>query len=108
LETHVLRRIEKDPKLRLDTGYTFDAIIEALNRLLDNVQVVRSEDGGFKIRNRNNHQWQETASLSSGESELISLGIEVLSYAYSSEYDRDNWFLSMSQTFLFIQIYKIG
>jgi hypothetical protein len=100
-----LRRLEdkcsqenrKDPKLRFDSKYTFDTTLEDLNNLLEHVEIVRSEDGYFKIRDRHDQNLREAASLSSGESELISLGIEVLSYAFASEYNQyaktDNWFL---------------
>lgn len=97
LETLVLRKIERDPALRQDTAYTFDNTVRELNELLDNVEVVRSADGGFQIRNKGAQDWRSPDTLSSGESELVSLGIEILSFSYSSEDARytttDNWLL---------------
>ena len=56
-----------------------------INSLLDNVEVIRADDGGFKVRNKGSTEDRDNATLSSGEAELVSLAIEVLAYAFASE-----------------------
>lgn len=98
LENLVLRKIEKDLDTRRDTAFTFDVVLSQMNGLLDNIEVVRTSDNGaFKVRYRGQTEWRDVATLSSGESELISLAIEVLSFAYvvQDEYHegKNNWLL---------------
>ena len=82
LETLVLREIEKDQDVR-NSAFTFDNIMDSINALLDNVQVERADEAGFQVRNNGEAAYRpDLASLSSGESELISLSIEILSYCY--------------------------
>lgn len=86
LETLVLREIEKDVQLRSDTSYTFDTTLNQINELLPAVQMLRS-DHGFTVHSKLGDKVPEE-SLSSGESELIALGIEVLVFAKSSDEDK--------------------
>jgi energy-coupling factor transporter ATP-binding protein EcfA2 len=85
LETLVLRKIEKDPATRRDATFTFESTLASINELLDNVKIARSDATGFDITNKDTPGKREPGTLSSGESELISLGIEILAFAYRSE-----------------------
>lgn len=80
LELLILREIEKDPAKRSDPTITFDTAFTTINSLLDRVLLVRA-DTGFTIHERATSNRVEPASVSSGESELISLGIECLVFA---------------------------
>lgn len=80
LETAVLREIEKVPEKRADASYTFDTILGQINDLLPAIKMVRSERGGFAIQTKQGQPLDE-ANMSSGESELIALAIEVLVFS---------------------------
>ena len=77
LEYAVLREIESER--RSDFTYTFDRHLEQINSLLEHVQLVRGSRSGFSFRRRSDQRVVQPASLSSGESELVSLAIEALS-----------------------------
>ncbi len=77
LETAVLREIEKVAEKRADSTYTFDAILEQINELLPAIRMVRNDKGGFSVQTKAGQQLDES-NISSGESELIALAIEVL------------------------------
>lgn len=83
LETAVLREIEKQPDKRADLTYTFDAILEQINVLLPAIKMVRNDKGGFSIQSKSGQPLDET-NISSGESELIALAIEVLVFSRQS------------------------
>lgn len=85
LETLVLRKIEKDTATRRDLNFSFDTTLNLINGLLDNVQISRGETSGFDIRDKLSNEKRAPSTLSSGESELISLAIEILAFSYSSE-----------------------
>jgi ABC-type lipoprotein export system ATPase subunit len=85
LETLVLRKIEKDATTRRDISFSFDTTLASINQLLDNVQIVRGDNAGFEIIAKGSDEKRTPASLSSGESELISLAIEILAFAYRAE-----------------------
>lgn len=80
LELLVLREIEQDPKLRADLTKTFNTVVERINTLLDRVYIKRG-DPGFTIHDRKTNTLVGASDVSSGESELISLGIECLVFA---------------------------
>lgn len=80
LELLSLREIEKQPKLRNDHNYTFQSIVDLINSLLDNIEV-RREGTDFKIYSLEKGSEISPRDISSGESELISLGIECLVFA---------------------------
>lgn len=80
LETAVLREIEKVADKRADLGYTFEVILEQINVLLPAIKMVRNDKGGFSIQTKSGEPLDE-ASISSGESELIALAIEVLVFS---------------------------
>ena len=82
LELAVLREIESDLGKRKDEKYKFDIYISRLNSLLDNIRINRTDelfeicslvDGGQNKIDPNH--------ISSGEAELISLGIECLVFS---------------------------
>jgi hypothetical protein len=79
LETLVLREIEKDAQKRRDPHYTFDTTLEQINSLLPAVAMTRA-NRGFEISSKAGGRIQED-QISSGESELIALAIEVLVFA---------------------------
>lgn len=83
LETAVLREIEKVPEKRADASYTFDTILRQINDLLPAIKMVRSERGGFAVQTKQG-QLLDEANMSSGESELIALAIEVLVFSRQS------------------------
>lgn len=86
LETLVLREIEKDPEKRRDASYTFDSTLNQINELLPAIALKRAPRG-FKIFNRQDQHINEE-HISSGESELIALAIEVLVFAREPEVDK--------------------
>ncbi len=80
LETAVLREIEKVADKRADLAYTFEVILEQINVLLPAIKMVRNDKGGFSIQTKSGQPLDE-ANISSGESELIALAIEVLVFS---------------------------
>jgi predicted ATPase len=89
LELLSLREIEQNPDLRNDHGYTFQSIVDSINTLLDNIEI-RREASDFKIYNKADNSVIEPDAISSGESELISLGIECLVFAKESTDGKEN------------------
>lgn len=83
LEVMVLREIEKNPDKRSDANYTFDTTLDYINDLLSKVNIVRS-DRGFEVYNKSNQKIDED-NISSGESELIALSIEVLVFSRTNQ-----------------------
>jgi energy-coupling factor transporter ATP-binding protein EcfA2 len=83
LETSVLREIEKHAEKRADLTYTFDAVLEQINALLPAIRMVRNDKGGFSIQTKAGEPLDES-NMSSGESELIALAIEVLVFSRQS------------------------
>ncbi|MGE0231838.1 MAG: AAA family ATPase [Flavobacteriaceae bacterium] len=96
LETLVLRSIESDPAVRA-SDFKFDAEIDRINGVLDRVIVRRSEGAGLDIIRKEDGNPAQPADLSSGESELISLAVEILFFSYLCKQktyrDKDNWLL---------------
>ena len=87
LETLVLREIEKEK--RQENGYTFDIYVGKINSLLDNIEVKR-HDMTFKIYKKGTTTEFGAQAISSGESELISLGIECLIFSKECITDKEN------------------
>lgn len=85
LESLVLRKIEKDIVTRQDLNFSFETTLELINSLLDQVRIVRADNSGFEILSKKGEQKRTPTTLSSGESELISLAIEILSFTYRAE-----------------------
>lgn len=83
LERLVLQDIEGNKQIRA-SDYTFNDEVEKLNRLLPHIKLERT-DGGFNVRSKYDNSDANVRSLSSGESELISLGIEVLMFSRAAK-----------------------
>lgn len=81
LEVLILREIERDAEKRNDHAYTFDRVLGQINNLLPAICLVRS-DKGFSIQSKDGELIPEE-DISSGESELIALAIEVLVFSRS-------------------------
>lgn len=81
LETLILREFEQD-----QSKDKFDPYIERINSLLDNIEI-RRDEVIFKIFTKGTENEIKSDAISSGESELISLGIECL--IFSKEYVED-------------------
>lgn len=92
LELLCLREIESTPELRQNSKHTFNTTISKINSLLDNVEI-RREESDFGIYAKTDGQKLEPSNISSGESELISLGIECLSFQKESPRGKDNFLL---------------
>jgi energy-coupling factor transporter ATP-binding protein EcfA2 len=82
LETIVLSEIEKEKR---EEKYFFDQYIDEINSLLDRIYIKRSDikkgEIGFKIFQKDTNKEVSPDTISSGESELISLGIECLIFS---------------------------
>lgn len=90
LELMVLRENEAG---QCKAGYqrtSFEQTIEQLNTLLDRVELSRHDETGFKILDKVTKTEVSSEIISSGESELISLGIEILSFVMESRASSHN------------------
>lgn len=90
LELMVLRFIENNQTKPNYNPITFDTTVEIINTLLDRVRIERDNKNGFKILLKSGNSEIKSDSLSSGEAELISLGIEFLTFAYEADENKDN------------------
>lgn len=79
LETLCLREIETDKTLRGDFTYTFDSTIAKINELLNYIEI-RHKDATFEMYVKKDGQKIDPDQISSGESEMISLAIECLTF----------------------------
>jgi len=80
LELLSLRDIEQDNNIRSDYSYSFQTVVDEINKLLDNIEIKRSA-ADFKIYKKSDGSEIDPTKISSGESELIALGIECLVFA---------------------------
>ncbi|MFA6919316.1 MAG: AAA family ATPase [Patescibacteria group bacterium] len=87
LEILVLREIENGK--RDDKDYTFNLYVNKINSLLDNIEIKRY-DTAFKIYRKGTTNECNANTISSGESELISLGIECLIFSRECIFDKEN------------------
>jgi len=87
LEILVLREIENEK--RDDKNYKFDLYVNKINSLLDNIEIKR-HDAAFKIYRKGTEDELNASSISSGESELISLGIECLIFSRECIINKEN------------------
>lgn len=77
LELLFLRELEGTPSIRSNPNVFFDHIVGRINVLLDRVRIERG-DHSFKLLDKKSNKAVHHNDISSGESELISLGIECL------------------------------
>jgi ABC-type multidrug transport system ATPase subunit len=87
LETLVLREIEKEKRQQND--YTFDIYVNKINSLLDNIEIKRHETI-FEIYRKETTNKLGADAISSGESELVSLGIECLIFSKECVAGKEN------------------
>ena len=90
LELLTLREIERDHTLDGYIPQTFQATIDKIDSLLERVRMERAQDGGFRIMVRETGALANPAEISSGESELISLAIEFLSFSKEADPSKQN------------------
>ena len=64
--------------------YRLEPVMDSINALLDHVEI-RLSDNGFGFYSKLNGQAIQPDSVSSGESELTALAIEVLEFVYSNK-----------------------
>jgi predicted ATP-dependent endonuclease of OLD family len=81
-ETLVLRKIDKDR-----TAPSFADTMQRINSLLDNVELVSGSKADPALRRKSDNELQRAETLSSGESELLSLGIEILSFCHQAAHE---------------------
>jgi ABC-type cobalamin/Fe3+-siderophores transport system ATPase subunit len=93
LELLVLREIEEEHTKEGYVPRTFGTSIEKLNTLLDRVQLERDPVKAFRIVDKFTKAETQPNEISSGESELISLGIEFLVFVKECEPDKKNLLL---------------
>ena len=92
LETLSLREIESNPEIRA-SNITFETTIEKINKLLTNIKIVRTVKGDFELFTKLNDSKIEPDKISSGESELIALAIECLTFSKSCDKEKQNFLL---------------
>jgi energy-coupling factor transporter ATP-binding protein EcfA2 len=92
LELLFLRELESTPAIRSDPSVVFDQIVSRVNGLLDRVRIERG-DPSFKLFDRTSNSPVQPNDISSGESELISLGIECLVFERECTAGRPNFLL---------------
>lgn len=93
LELLILREIEQESQRADFKPKTFETSIEALNKLLDRVQLKRDDRRAFAIVDRETQNETTPEAISSGEAELISLGIEFLVFAKECQAGKENYLL---------------
>jgi energy-coupling factor transporter ATP-binding protein EcfA2 len=91
LELLSLREIEQDHDIRQDLTHSFDTIIQKINKLLTNVRIERTKKGDFEIFHSESNSKLNPDQISSGESELIALTIECLTFAKSCSNEEENY-----------------
>lgn len=89
-ELQVLRDLESDVAKRHDNNFNFQAYIEQINYLLDNIYIKRTNKG-FDIYSKSKQNVLVSPNdISSGESELITLTIECLVFIQECSKDKIN------------------
>lgn len=81
LEILALREIEREHTMPDYVPRTFDTTVDLINGLLDRVRIERDASKVFRIVDRETGADSRPEDISSGESELISLGVEILAFA---------------------------
>ena len=90
LEYLVLREIEQEHGQNGYIPRNFDTTVEKLNTLLDRVLIKRDNNKAFTIVERDTNVEATPDVISSGESELISLGIEFLVFVKECDATKEN------------------
>lgn len=90
LEMLILREIERDHVLPGYKPRNFNEVVEPINGLLERVRIERDVARPFKIIDRESGGPAQADALSSGEAELISLGIECLAFKYECDATKPN------------------
>lgn len=90
LELLELRGIEREHTQPDYVPRTFDYVVDSLNTLLDRVQLNRDGVKAFNIVERESGAQVSPEQISSGESELISLGIEFMAFVRECRADEQN------------------
>lgn len=81
LKEMVQDEIELVPAIRQNASITFDTYLGKINTLLDNIKIIRDKaKRTFSIQRKGDSANVNPNEISSGESELISLGIECLTF----------------------------
>ena len=93
LELLSLREIEQNETIRKDLTHKFDSIVDKINKLLSNIRIERTTKGDFEIFHKVSGNKLKANQISSGESELIALAIECLTFAKMSSANQTNWLL---------------
>lgn len=93
LEMLALREIESNHALRQDLTYSFDSVIAKINSLLTNIKIARTAKGDFEIFTKDTNTKLNPSQISSGESELISLAVECLTFEKTCDPARQNLLL---------------
>jgi predicted ATPase len=91
LELLSLREIEQDHAIRQNLDHSFDSIVQQINDLLNNVRIERTNKGDFEIFHKDSGDKLKPDQISSGESELIALTIECLTFAKSCGQENENF-----------------
>lgn len=89
LELLFYREKEKNVNLSSDPNYKFENYFNKINSLLDHIEV-RSDGQTFKIYQKEAEVEISSGQISSGESELISLGIECLVFQKECIFEKLN------------------
>lgn len=92
LELKILRGIEKEHTQEGYTPTSFDKTLVPFGSLLDRIRLERA-DPTFNLHKRSDNSLVKSEQLSSGESELISLAIEVLSFRHDCDPEKKNYIL---------------
>jgi len=71
----------------------FDSILDRINNLLTNIKIVRTAKGEFDLFTKATNTKLQANNLSSGESELIALAIECLTFEKTCEPNKQNLLL---------------
>lgn len=90
LELFSLRALERDHQKPGYISRTFDTTVDVINTLLDRVTIKRDPSKIFLIKDKETNGELTASNLSSGESELISLGIEFLSFVSEAKVGMEN------------------
>ncbi len=90
LETQVLRLVQGAYKSKSKNALTFDTVLEQINELLDNIRIEDGTGPIFRIVSKATGEELKGKDISSGESELISLAIECLTFSRSLKSEKLN------------------